>query len=143
MLRKIQNLRELSEFAPQLLDLHETLDGKWEPESSREEFAAQLLEHFGDSSHYFGDFDPLTGKISYFAAILPQDKERCFFWLFYMNKDFRSVTRSVIDEIFAFLKSQGFSSFYTQSARLSSSYERWIEKLGGKKLAITYKFELK
>lgn len=140
-LRQIQNLKELALFTPKLLELHATLEGKWEPDSTPHEFLATLIDHFDPSSYFFGDCDE-SGELVYFAVILKETDEKAFFWLFYMNKDYRAVTKEILTEIKSFLSKVGFSVVYTQSTRTSSSYERWLEKFGAEKVAITYRFNL-
>lgn len=140
-LRRIVTLKELALFTPVLLSLHETLEGRWEPDATAHEFLAELINIFEPTSYLFGDFDE-SGKLAYFAVILRESESRAFFWLFYMNKDFRLVTKQVLTSIKDFLRREGFSYVYTQSTRTSSSYERWLEKFGAEKVAITYKFNL-
>lgn len=139
-LNRIQNLKALAAFTPKLLELHAALDGKWEPELSHDEFFLELINSFGPNSYYFGDF--VDGELAYFAVILRDTNEKATFWLFYMNPKFRSETKGILTDLKGFLRSEGFSTVYSMSARTSSSYERWLEKFGAEKLAIVYRFKL-
>lgn len=139
-LNRITDLKELLKFAPKLLELHDSLEGKWEPDLNSQEFFISLLDQFDSTGYYFGDF---AGKeLAYFAVLYRQTNEKANFWLFYMNPNFRLETRGILLSLKEFMKSEGFSTVYTQSTRTSSSYERWLEKFGAEKLAITYKFKL-
>jgi hypothetical protein len=127
---------------PTLIKLHEELDGKWEPEITSQEFACSLVSYFDERAYYYGDFNE-KGELIYFVALLHQDEKTILFWLFYMNKDFRQATKEILHSIKEMLLSKGVTTAFSQSTRLTSSYERWIEKFGAKKVAITYKFNLK
>lgn len=108
---------------------------------SAQEFLSSLVEVFDEHSYFFGDFSP-SGELIYFAVILRENPHKSFFWLFYMNKNFREITKEILTGIKDFLRTEGFSVVYTQSTRTASSYERWLEKFGAEKVAITYKFNL-
>lgn len=138
-LRRLTKFSELAKMAPLLGELHGSLEGKWEPDSTSEEFLQSLLENFEESAYYFGDCGA-DGRLIYFAVLLRQTNEKALFWLFYMNKEHRDLTRSIIEQLKIFMRQQGFTTVYTQSTRTSSSYERWLEKFGAKKVAIVYKF---
>lgn len=140
-LRRITDLKELAKFTPKLLELYDTLDGRWEPDSTSHEFLGDLISHFGEDAYFLGDLDE-KGEIVYFAVILRETDEKAFFWLFYMNKGYREVTKSILVLTKEFLRTEGFSVVYSQSTRTSSSYERWLEKFGAEKAAIVYKFKL-
>lgn len=140
-LHRITDLKDLARFTPKLLELHEGLDGKWEPDLSSHEFLCALIDHFGPTSYFYGDLDE-KGNIIYFVVILRQDEKSCLFWLFYMNKNFRDCTKQILNDLKEIFRSYGFSIVYTQSTRTSSSYERWLEKFGAEKVAIVYKFKL-
>ncbi len=126
---------------PKLVELHGSLEGKWEPDSTSAELLDDLLGNFNPDSYYFADTTPL-GDLVYFAALVRQTEDKALFWLFYMNKDFREQTKFLLEQMKTFMKGQGFSTVYTQSTRLASSYERWLEKFGAEKIAIVYKFNL-
>ena len=139
-LNRITDIRALSSYTPKLLELHATLEGKWEPEMNEQEFLAALIANFDKSAYYFGEL--IGGQLVYFAVLLRDTDKKALFWLFYMNPSFRQETKGILLQLKALMKSEGFSTVYTQSTRTSSSYERWLEKFGAEKLAIIYKFNL-
>lgn len=139
-LNRITDIRALSSYTPKLLELHSTLEGKWEPEMNEQEFLAALIANFDKSAYYFGEL--VNGQLAYFAVLLKDTDKKALFWLFYMNPTMRSETKGILLQLKALMKSEGFSTVYTQSTRTSSSYERWLEKFGAEKLAIIYKFNL-
>jgi hypothetical protein len=142
ILRRITTLKELATFTPKLLQLHKGLDGLWEPELNSHEFLANLIDKFDEDAYYFGDFCS-DGSLLYFAALIPHRERSAMFWLFYANKDYRNETRPLLFDMKAYIKKTGkYDTVYSQSTRTASSYERWLEKFGAKKLAITYKFNL-
>ena len=140
ILNRILHLKNLAAYTPRLLELHTTLDGKWEPDLSQEEFFLALINNFGKGGYYFGDF--IRGDLAYFAVLLRETEKKATFWPFYMNPKLRTETKGILLALKDVMKSEGFSTVYTQSTRTSSSYERWLEKFGAEKLAITYKFSL-
>lgn len=139
-LRRLTKFKELLEFAPKLVALQKSLEGKWEPDLTQEEFLEALLNQFDSKSYYFGDL--VNDELAYFAVLLKQTNEKALFWLFYMNPNMRLMTRSILDQLKVVMKEDGFSTVYSQSTRTSSSYERWLEKFGAEKVAIVYKFKL-
>lgn len=139
-LNRITDLRDLAKYTPSLLALHESLEGKWEPELNQQEFFVELINNFNKDSYFFGDF--IEGELAYFATLLKQDSNKALFWLFYMNPKMRDETKKILHSLKDFMRKEGFSTVYTQSTRTSSSYERWLEKFGAEKLAIVYKFNL-
>lgn len=138
-LNQIKTLKELVLYTPLLLELHEKLDGKWEPEMNSHEFLIELINRF-DRSWYFGEI--VGGKLAYFATVTKQKDEKALFWLLFVNPEFRSETKILWEELKALLKSFGLSTIYTQSTRTASSYERWMKKLGAQRVAIIYKFSI-
>lgn len=138
-LRRLTKFSELTKMAPLLGELHAGLEGKWEPDSTSEEFLQALIENFEEDAYYFGDCGA-DGKLIYFAVLLRQTRTKALFWLFYMNKAHRDLTKDIIGQLKIFMGQQGFTTVYTQSTRTSSSYERWLEKFGAEKVAIVYKF---
>lgn len=139
-LNRINTLKELALYTPFLLRLHHELEGKWEPEMSSHEFLGELISRFDEDTYYFGEV--VNGKLIYFLAGNRQDATKVFCWLFYMNPDFRHETKKLLNEAMDFLRKLGYKTLYTNSTRTESSYERWLEKFGAEKLAITYKFTL-
>lgn len=139
-LRKINDLSELSQFAPALIAQQASMEGKWEPDLTSEEFLAALFNQFDDKSYYFGDF--VNKTLLYFVAMLGQGNGKALFWLFYMNPSMRTETKAILLELKEFMKNEGYHTVYSQSTRTSSSYERWLEKFGAEKVAIVYKFKL-
>ena len=139
-LNRITDLKQLKKYTPQVLALHSSLEGKWEPDLNQSEFFVELLNNFNKDSYFFGDF--VADELAYFAVLLKQTESKALFWLFYMNPKMRLETRGILNELKVFMKDQGFSTVDTQPTRTSSSYERWLEKFGAEKLAIIYKFKL-
>lgn len=138
-MKKLQTLTQLAEFIQPLLALHDTLDGLWEPESTREEFLQSLINRQVDHD-YYGELDP-SGEIVYFAAVRVES-DSAFFWLFYVNKKYRQISRNLIDCILTNLKKGGVSSLRFSTSNVSLSYERWVKKLGASKKYITYQLDL-
>lgn len=139
-LHRITDLKDLALYTPLLLDLHEVLDGKWEPELSPHEFLSTLISRFDENAFYFAGKD--ESKLIYFAALFPQGGDKGLFWLFYMNNEFRDQTKIILHKLKDFMKARGITQIYTQSTRTASSYERWLNKFGANKVAIVYKFDL-
>lgn len=139
-LNRINTLKELAIYTPFLLRLHHELEGKWQPEMSSHEFLGELISRFDADTYYFGEIR--DGQLLYFLAGMKEDDKKAFCWLFYMNKDYRAETKELLKQAMDFLRAKGFTTLYTQSTRTESSYERWLEKFGAKKLAIVYKFNL-
>lgn len=139
-LNRITTLKQLALYTPILLKLHEELEGKWEPELSSHEFLGELIARFDENTYYFGEI--VEGKLVYFLAGNRQDTTHVFCWLFYMNPDYRLETKKLLKDAMNFLRALGYKTLYTNSTRTESSYERWLEKFGAEKLAITYKFTL-
>lgn len=139
-LHRITDIKELLTFAPKLLELHAGLEGKWEPDLTAQEFFASLLRYFDEKAYYFG---AMRGdELLYFSVLLRETDKKALFWLFYMNPTLRLETKNTLNELKKFMQKEGFSTVYTQSTRTSSSYERWLEKFGAKKVAIIYKFTI-
>jgi|SRR5690606_17356815 len=140
-LKEIPNILELADFLPALCSLHQELDGKWEDELDETDFFIKLLSNFSNDSRYFGDFDE-SGNIKYFIAVLRQESEIALFWLFYMNPDYRTETRGVLDELRQFLNDSGYREVRFSSTRITKSYQRWVEKFGAEPYEIIYKLKL-
>lgn len=140
-LNRVKSLKDLAAYTPKLLELHGSLEGKWEPELNQQEFFLALIDNFDNpESYYFGQL--VDGELSYFVTLIPHSPKKTMFWLFYMNPKFRSETKEILHGLKEYMKARGYTTAYTQSTRTSSSYERWLEKFGAEKLAITYKFNL-
>lgn len=140
--REIVTLSDFTSFFPKIVSLHKELDGLWEPELTTDQFRDVLLEKFNSERHYFyGDFTP-TGEVAYFAVLSDMGDDKILFWLFYMNKDFREVTKEIVNQLKVIFKDKGFNCAYSQSTRAESSYRRWIEKFGAQQLAIVYRIPL-
>lgn len=140
-MNRIATIGDLAKFTPKLAELHASLDGKWEPDLTQQEFLSELLLNFTEGAYYFGDFTQ-EGELTYFVAITQQGPRKALFWLFYMNPAFRETTKPLLNNLKGYLKNEGFDVVYSQSTRTASSYERWLEKFGAEKVAITYKFKL-
>lgn len=137
---KLDTIVDLGKFIPELTRLHESFDGKWEPELDTQSFIAKLIQNFDNRSWYFGENNE-SGTLKYFIAMLEDAPKACF-WLFYVNPTFRNETKELLDALKIFVKQNGITTCYATSNRMTSSYERWIEKHGAKKHLITYKFDL-
>jgi len=140
-LRCLTKITELAEFCPKLVALHSTLEGKWEPDLTQGEFFISILNNFEQGSYFFGDFTK-EGEIAYFAVLAKENATRAFFWLFYMNAKLRTETKGILDDLRVFMKAEGFFTVCSNTTRMTRSYERWIQKFGAEKVAITYQFNL-
>lgn len=138
---RITSFDELSKFIPELTRIHEDLEGRWEPDMTTAQFLGRLVEFFVPRNYYFGELTP-EGKLIYFITLLPEDKPCATFWLFYMNKDFRDITATLLENYAQWAVSEGYTTIYSQSTRSEKSYERWLNKFGATKVATVYKFNL-
>jgi len=139
-LHRITDFNELLGFLPHLVRTHAELDGIWEPDKNKEEFVSMLTNEFKPSSYYFGEIK--DKELAYFVVVLRETDKKAFFWLFYMNKNYRLQTRSLLLELHAFAKSLGFEEAELITTRLTKSYDRWISKFGWVQKAITYRLKL-
>lgn len=140
--QRITSISDLSKFIPELVRIHESLEGRWEPDLSTDEFLSKLIELFNPSKTFY--FGALTekGELLYFVTLLPEEKPKATFWLFYMNKDYRTETHKLLGELRLWAIDQGYTIIYSQSTRTEKSYERWLSKYGATKVATVYKFNL-
>jgi hypothetical protein len=141
MIRQITKLSEFLPLVPRLVQLFDELDGLWEPDLDKNEFVNLLVTNFQNGSLTFIDFTH-EGELKYVAVLNMENSELIHFWLFYMNKKFRTETKDVIQELIQLCKERGFKKIRLLTTRLTSSYDRWIEKFGGKKFAIMYQVDL-
>lgn len=140
MLRQITNLSEFLVLLPKLVRLSDKLDGLWEPDMTPGTFAARIMSVFQEESAFFIEEE---GDEFKYVAVLHRDAEKTwYFWLFYMNPNFRSLTKDVIQEIKAFCQSRGIQTLRFSTTRTTRSYERWVTKLGATKYAIVYQWEV-
>ena len=140
-INRITTLQQLSLFVPALVEIHESLEGRWEPDMTSEQFLERVVEFFKPMNYYFGALTT-DGKLLYFVTLLPEDRPCATFWLFYMNKDYRDQTQSLLIDIKDWLLQEGYTTIYSQSTRTEKSYERWLNKFGATKVATVYKFDL-
>lgn len=142
LLNLITSYDELKTFIPALRKLYVEMDGKWEPDLTVDEFVLKLVDFFGPDNYYFGKLTP-EGEIVYFAALLADDQPKAIFWLFFMNKDFRTETQQLLFDMSDFMMERGYHIIYSRTGRIERSYERWLTKFGAKKHEVVYKFNLK
>lgn len=140
-LHRIEDFAELLSYLPTLTAMYEEFDGLWAPELTKEEFVAELIASFKDTSYYFADRSP-EGALIYFTAVFAETPKKLFFWLFFMNPAYRTATRQLIFDMIAVAKADGYEVCYTSSTRKEASYERWIEKFGAEKISVTYRIKL-
>lgn len=140
-LNQVTSLTDLSAVLPKLVALHEKLEGKWEVNLSQDEFLEELIKNFQRNSWYFGQSDE-QGELIYFAAIRHTSETEGFFWLFYMNAEYRNLTNQTVDLLKLFMRNQGLQTVYLSTTRLTSSYDRWLEKHGATKFSMTYQLKL-
>ena len=138
---RITKLQELSHFVPALVKIHESLEGRWEPDMSSEQFIERVVEFFKPTNYYFGALTP-DGELLYFVTLLPEERPCATFWLFYMNKDYRDLTMVLLNDLKEWALNEGYTTIYSQSTRTEKSYERWLNKFGATKVATVYKFNL-
>ena len=139
-LKRIETFNELLGFLPILIKTHKELDGIWEPDLSQEDFVAALTNNFQPTSYYFGDFT--NGQLIYFVVLTKSTDKQCFFWLFFMNKEYRQFTKQMLLELKEFAKSLGFTQCDFSTTRLTKSYDRWVRKFGAVPTMITYRLPL-
>lgn len=139
-LHQITDFNELMGFLPILVRTHAELDGIWEPEKTKEEFVSTLTTEFKSTNYYFGAIE--NGKLAYFVVILRETDTKAFFWLFYMNKDYRLQTRQLLLDLKLLLHNLGFRRVELVTTRLTKSYNRWISKFGAQPVALTYRMEI-
>lgn len=139
---RIDTLQELATFIPELVKIHESLEGRWEPDMSTDEFLAKLVELFRPGQTYYFGLLSDAGELLYFVTLLPEDKPKATFWLFYMNKDHRDETHQLLTDLAKWAVAEGYTTIYSQSTRSEKSYERWLSKFGATKVATVYKFNL-
>lgn len=139
-LKRVETFETLLSLLPSIAQLHSDLDGIWEPDLSREEFVAELTNKFNSSNFFFADVE--DGKLIYFVVMLRDTNERCFFWLFYMNKDHRHLTRDLLAQLKQFVKNLGFQVCDFSTTRLTKSYDRWVRKFGAEPICLTYRLIL-
>ena len=139
-LKRVETFEELLSLLPSVAQLHSELDGFWEPDLSREEFVAELTNKFNASNFFFADVE--NGKLVYFVVVLRDTNERCFFWLFYMNKDHRHLTRDLLAQLKQLVKNLGFLVCDFSTTRLTKSYDRWVRKFGAQPHTLNYRIIL-
>lgn len=139
-LHRVTSITDLLSWVPKLTRLFEDLDGLWEPDLSKEEFLNRLLNSFYSGSFIF--LKDSERGIVYVVVIEQETSTLAHFWLFYVNKDFREQTKNLIHDIIAFCKENHFAKIRFSTTRLTSSYDRWVEKFGAKKKFVTYEMEI-
>lgn len=139
-LKRINTFDELLSFLPHLVKTHKDLDGAWEPDLTQEDFVAELTNRFRSNAYYFGDV--ANGELVYFVVLTKSDASNCFFWLFYMNKEYRLHTKSLLLELKEFAKNLGFTQCDFSTTRLTKSYDRWVRKFGAIPITLTYRLPL-
>ena len=127
-------------FLPLLSVLHIELDGIWEPDLTQNDFLAALSNNFKEENFYFGDVK--DGQLVYFVVLLKNTNDNCFFWLFYMNKDYRVYTKVLLEQLKLFAADLGFKTVDFVTTRMTKSYDRWVQKFGAKKQSLTYRLSL-
>lgn len=139
-LHRIESFSELLGFLPHLTRLHSELDGIWEPDLSKEEFTARVANTFNPNNYFFGEI--AKQDLVYFVLLTKDTDDKCFFWLFYMNKEYRQFTKELLFELKQFTKDLGFKTCDFSTTRLTKSYDRWVRKFGAEPHTINYRLPL-
>lgn len=139
-LHRLEDFSELLGFLPHLTSLHSELDGIWEPDLSKEDFTARIASTFKPYNYYFGQIE--NGRLVYFVILTKDSEDKCFFWLFYMNKEYRQFTKELLLELKQFAKDLGFKTCDFSTTRLTKSYDRWVKKFGAEPTCLTYRLVL-
>jgi hypothetical protein len=140
-LSRITSYRQLKRFLEPLRALYLELDGKWEPELNEAAFLLKLIEFFEPHNYFFGELSP-EGKIKYFAALITEEPPKAHFWLFFMNKEFRTETQQLLLDMSEVMMAAGYHIIMSRTGRTEKSYERWLSKFGAKKVEVVYRFDL-
>jgi len=138
---EIKTFEELMRFMPLIIRTYKDLDGLWEGGTDLADFLQLLTDNFNTpGSHYYGI--KVDDKLFYFVVILPCELHIATFWLFYVNKDKRAYTKSLLDTIRAECKRNGYKHLNFTTVRMTRSFDRWVTKLGAVKHSLTYKLPL-
>lgn len=140
-MKRIETTEELFTFLPKLVQLHEQLEHRWQAEHTQQKFAAKLLELFKKKNYYFGELDE-KGNIKYFFAVVDESKGKAYYWLLYIHKDLRTVSKELVHNSLNFLRSKGFTSVEFATTRLTRSYKRWVEGFGARAKTMIYEIDL-
>lgn len=136
----INSLEELVKFLPSLVKVFKQLDGVWEKDLSTEQFVVMLMDKFGDDTVYYGELK--DGVLNYFIAVSYQKNNSAWFWLFYVDKNYRFNTNTLLELLRVDLKSSGVTSMLFSTSRMTKSYDKWVKKFGAEKHLITYKLKI-
>jgi hypothetical protein len=140
-LYEIKDINELLKFLPGLVQLFDEkkIDGMWKEVLSKDEFVADLTNYF-KSLRFFGLLDE-KGQIKYFFAISETESIGSV-WIFYVGYSFRDQTKLLFSLLKGQLKQSGLTEFRFYTRKLTSSYDRWISKLGAERFQVTYQIKL-
>lgn len=138
-LNEIKSFEDLLAFLPFLVRLFEQLDGLWEADLSKEDFAAAILNKHGKATYYGIKNDK---EIVYFISVVKETETRSTFWLFYVNKDYREHTKNLLGMLKSELKSKKVETVRFTTSRLTRAYDRWVSKVGARKYLMTYTIDL-
>ena len=138
-LHRIETMGELITFIPLLVQEKRVVKNLWEP-VGEEAFVQRLINNF-EQGAYFGEIR--GGALVYFYAVLPSEElDQIWLWVVYHNKKFYSETRHLLKELITYFKALGYTSCLWASGILTSSYARWVEKMGAKLYTRTFKIDL-
>ena len=136
--KQVESLEELLGILPELLELFVKLDGKWEQGLTKEEFAAKVISNFKVQEYYYQKSE----KLDCFLALGFNVDNDCFVWLFYFAQEIREQSKKLLFAMMNRIRARGIKRVRFTTNILTSSYNRWAEKLGAVKETITYKIEL-
>lgn len=140
-LYEIKDLGELLQFLPKLVKLFDAgkLDALWRDSIQKEQFVADLTNN-SNNLKFFGLLDE-KGDVKYFFAVTAFTVGDV--WLFYVALEHRAHTKSLFALLRDYLKDLGLVEFRFNTRKLTSSYDRWISKLGAQKFQVVYQINLK
>lgn len=140
LIKQIISITDLLSVLPKLVKLQCELDGLWEADMDSNQFVNRVLDVFSQESAIFCEEH---GEGFKYVAVLHKDKDALwYFWLFYMNPQFRDYTKTVIAELATFCHTKKIKTLRFSTTRTTRSYERWVSKFGATKQAIVYQLEI-
>jgi len=140
MLRQVDNLSDLLTILPKLVASQHLLDGLWESDLEKAQFASRILAVYQDESAFFCEEHGAGFK---YCIVLHKFKNAHWYcWLFYVNVEHRELTKSIMAELKTFCESRNIKDLRFATTRTTRSYERWITKFGATKQAIVYQMEI-
>lgn len=141
---RLQNLEELKLVLPLLSEQYDSFTTRWNGEVSTKELIETIIAQFTPANYFFSARK--NNKLLFFMAVYarhPMCKPgEAFIDYVHVDSSFRVYTQTLIKELLAYLKADGFHGVKGGTCRMTRSYHRWITKLGFKQSAILYKQEI-